>query len=158
MHFSSSAPDVIPAVDDDDYEESNTPRASVDMSGHVQQDHSGREIGIVLYDFTADGDDELSVVEGERLIILEKDGDEWWKCQNSKRSIGVVPASYIEACFPWKIHNLYICNRGNADFWGTSITIYVARGRRRYICRREPAAVGRRETPRTGAGRKGRGT
>ncbi|KAJ7283685.1 hypothetical protein C8J57DRAFT_1293275 [Mycena rebaudengoi] len=53
--------------------------------------------GTAIYDFTADGADELSVTEGERLTILERDDDEWWKCRNAKGKEGVVPASYIEA-------------------------------------------------------------
>lgn len=49
-----------------------------------------------LYDFDADGEDELSVNEGEHLVVVEKDGDEWWKCRNSHGVVGVVPASYLE--------------------------------------------------------------
>lgn len=55
------------------------------------------ETADALYDFDADGDDELSVKEGEHLVVLEKDGDEWWKCRNSAGHEGVVPASYLEA-------------------------------------------------------------
>ncbi|KAH7879771.1 uncharacterized protein C8R40DRAFT_1083169 [Lentinula edodes] len=54
------------------------------------------EMAVALYPFTADGDDELSVIEGEQLLVLEKDGDEWWKCRNAEGAEGVVPASYIE--------------------------------------------------------------
>ena len=57
---------------------------------------AGESFATALYDFTADGEDELSVMEGERLTVLEKDGDEWWKCRNTKGAEGVVPASYLE--------------------------------------------------------------
>ena len=50
----------------------------------------------MLYDFTADGEDELTVREGETLMVLERDGDEWWKCRNQDGLVGVVPASYVE--------------------------------------------------------------
>jgi len=30
------------------------------------------------------------------LWVIEKDGDEWWKCRNMNGSEGVVPASYVE--------------------------------------------------------------
>ena len=53
---------------------------------------------VALYDFGADGVDELSVTEGEHLTVLEKDGDAWWKCRNSKGLEGVVPACYLEVC------------------------------------------------------------
>ncbi|KAJ3874117.1 hypothetical protein F5051DRAFT_475078 [Lentinula edodes] len=54
------------------------------------------EMAVALYPFTADGDDELSVIEGEQLLVLQKDGDEWWKCRNAEGAEGVVAASYIE--------------------------------------------------------------
>ena len=54
---------------------------------------------MVLYDFTADGDDELTVTEGEDLIVLERDSDDWWKVRSSKGREGVVPASYVEVRF-----------------------------------------------------------
>ncbi|KAJ3911154.1 hypothetical protein F5877DRAFT_73407 [Lentinula edodes] len=53
-------------------------------------------MAVALYPFTADGDDELSVIEGEQLLVLQKDGDEWWKCRNAEGAEGVVAASYIE--------------------------------------------------------------
>lgn len=51
---------------------------------------------MALYDFQAQGEDELSVGEGDKLWVLEKDGDEWWKCRNAAGEEGVVPASYVE--------------------------------------------------------------
>ena len=59
-----------------------------------------QEIVQALYDFNADGEDELSVKEGEKLIVLEKDGEEWWKCRNAHDTEGVVPASYLEVRIP----------------------------------------------------------
>jgi len=56
------------------------------------------EPAVALYDFAADGEDELSVQEGETLFVLERDGDEWWKCRNTSGGEGVVPASYVEVC------------------------------------------------------------
>ncbi|KXN90257.1 Actin cytoskeleton-regulatory complex protein SLA1 [Leucoagaricus sp. SymC.cos] len=51
---------------------------------------------VALYDFTADGEDELSVTEGEELMVIEREGDEWWKCRNAHGAEGVVPMSYLE--------------------------------------------------------------
>ena len=81
VHFSSADPVIIPVAADAESESEEEIQATV---------------AVALYDFTADGDDELSVKEGEVLTILEKDGDEWWKCRNSKGKSGVVPASYLE--------------------------------------------------------------
>lgn len=51
-----------------------------------------------LYDFEAQGDDELTVEEGDRLFVLDDTSDDdWWKCaKQSNGQEGVVPASYIE--------------------------------------------------------------
>lgn len=50
-----------------------------------------------MYDFEADGEDGLTVKEGEKLTVLDKEeSDDWWKCRNSKGKEGVVPASYLE--------------------------------------------------------------
>ncbi|KAG6873307.1 hypothetical protein C0995_000460 [Termitomyces sp. Mi166 len=101
VHFSNNSPVIIPSRDDveasSDGEEDEEPRANgINGNGIHHSNGSDGEAGTALYDFTADGDDELSVSEGEHLIILERDGDEWWKCRNSKAKEGVVPASYIE--------------------------------------------------------------
>ncbi|KAF9009100.1 hypothetical protein BDQ17DRAFT_1388768 [Cyathus striatus] len=88
VHFSPASPVIIPpreeSEDSEDGEEKEDPG------------NSESESAVALYDFSAVGEDELSVVEGEKLIVLEKDGDEWWKCQNINGSEGVVPASYLE--------------------------------------------------------------
>ncbi|CAD6924658.1 unnamed protein product [Tilletia controversa] len=55
------------------------------------------EPAIALYDFTAEGDDELSVAENEDLFILERENEDWWKVRNQAGQEGVVPASYVEA-------------------------------------------------------------
>ena len=57
------------------------------------------EEAVALYDFDADpkGEDELSVREGERLVVLDKNADEdWWRVRNSSGREGVVPAQYVE--------------------------------------------------------------
>lgn len=107
VHFSPASPVIIPPredeadeeeVDDSTEEHQHGTQGAV-INGHSQAtvNHGGdANSGTALYDFTADGNDELSIVEGEHLIILERDGDEWWKCRNAKGKEGVVPASYIE--------------------------------------------------------------
>ncbi|KAF7301643.1 hypothetical protein MIND_00729800 [Mycena indigotica] len=87
VHFAPESPTVIPIPDEDEEEEVQEEETT------AQDDNNAT----ARYDFTADGDDELSVVEGEHLIILERDGDEWWKCRNAKGQEGVVPAAYLEA-------------------------------------------------------------
>lgn len=55
----------------------------------------GVEQCVVLYDFEAGGDDELTVTEGETLTVVEKE-DEWWLVRNTRGAEGVVPAQYVE--------------------------------------------------------------
>lgn len=70
-------------------EETNQP----ETNGHSS---SGGESAIALYDFDAQGDDELSVKENEELTVVEKENEDWWKVRNSSGQEGVVPASYVE--------------------------------------------------------------
>ena len=88
VHF-DAAPAIIPDPDDSDEDER-------EQGGSQDYDPNA---AVVLYDFPADGDDELTVTEGEDLIVLERDSDDWWKVRNSKGQEGVVPASYVEVLF-----------------------------------------------------------
>lgn len=51
---------------------------------------------VALYDFEAQADDELNMSEGDQLVLVEREDHEWWKLQNAKGNVGVVPASYVE--------------------------------------------------------------
>ncbi|KAF3934008.1 hypothetical protein ABW19_dt0210542 [Dactylella cylindrospora] len=58
----------------------------------------GKKFGIVLYDFDAQGSDEVSVSAGDEVIILDDAAsDEWWNVRRtSNGKEGVVPSSYVE--------------------------------------------------------------
>ncbi|KAK7061699.1 hypothetical protein R3P38DRAFT_2831037 [Favolaschia claudopus] len=93
VHFAPESPTVIPDPDDEEEEQEEVEEQEEAAPPAAQDDG----MATVLYDFTAAAADELSVSEGERLTVLEKDDtDEWWKCRNSKGKEGVVPASYLE--------------------------------------------------------------
>lgn len=64
----------------------------------IMPSRPGRKKGEVLYDFTAQGDDEVSVEIGDEVLILDdKLSDEWWKVRRLRNGKeGVVPSSYIE--------------------------------------------------------------
>jgi hypothetical protein len=79
VRFAPTSPTVIP----------RSPSVDEDLI-------TGEETADALYDFDADGEDELSVKEGDHLVILERHDHEWWKCRNSHGAVGVVPASYLE--------------------------------------------------------------
>ncbi|KAH8893716.1 hypothetical protein GQ53DRAFT_96091 [Thozetella sp. PMI_491] len=54
--------------------------------------------GVMLYDFMAQGDDEVTVAVGDEVIIIDDaTSDEWWQVRRLKNNKeGVVPSSYID--------------------------------------------------------------
>ncbi|KAG2118784.1 uncharacterized protein F5147DRAFT_801061 [Suillus discolor] len=89
VRFAEESPVIIPPRESSEEEEEE-----------AEEDGQGIDDGepaVALYDFEGTGSDELSVQEGERLWIIEKEGEEWWKCRNEHGIEGVVPASYLES-------------------------------------------------------------
>jgi hypothetical protein len=58
----------------------------------------GQKKGVVLYDFMAQGDDEVTVATGDDVIIIDDTkSEEWWHVRRLKNGKeGVVPSSYVE--------------------------------------------------------------
>lgn len=58
----------------------------------------GQKKGVMVYDFMAQGDDEVSVAIDDEVIILDDTkSDEWWMVRRIKNGKeGVVPSSYVE--------------------------------------------------------------
>jgi hypothetical protein len=54
--------------------------------------------GVMLFDFMAQGDDEVTVGLGDEIVVLDDSAsDEWWKVRRLKNGKeGVVPANYVE--------------------------------------------------------------
>ncbi|KAG5684666.1 hypothetical protein PVAND_013884 [Polypedilum vanderplanki] len=51
----------------------------------------------VLYDFTSEIENELSIIAGEILTVTDRDvGNGWWEGTNSAGKRGIFPASYVE--------------------------------------------------------------
>lgn len=61
---------------------------------------SGKNIGkpqaTVLYDYAADGDDEISISAGESVTILEEDDGSGWTLGEVKGRKGLFPTSYVQ--------------------------------------------------------------
>lgn len=61
---------------------------------------TGRELrkGKMLYDFMAQGEDEVTVADGDEVIILDDSkSEDWWQVRRVKNGKeGVVPSSYVE--------------------------------------------------------------
>ncbi|OIW34810.1 hypothetical protein CONLIGDRAFT_566813 [Coniochaeta ligniaria NRRL 30616] len=58
----------------------------------------GQKKGVVLYDFMAQGDDEVTVATGDDVIVIDDTkSEEWWHVRRLKNGKeGVVPSSYVE--------------------------------------------------------------
>ncbi|CAI5756710.1 unnamed protein product [Candida verbasci] len=70
----------------------------VAKASQASTDNKNRKIGRLLYDFKAQGSDELNCMEGDEVYIVnESKSKDWWMVENvdSGRQ-GVVPATYIE--------------------------------------------------------------
>jgi len=59
---------------------------------------SGKKTGQMLYEFMAQGDDEVTVATGDEVIVLDdQKSEEWWMIRRLKNGKeGVVPSSYVE--------------------------------------------------------------
>ena len=55
------------------------------------------EKAIVRYSYTAENEDELSLEEGDVLVVLEKELEDngWWKGE-FKGKVGVFPDNFVE--------------------------------------------------------------
>lgn len=58
----------------------------------------GLKKGLVLYDFMAQGDDEVTVAIGDEVVVIDDSkSEEWWQVRRLKNGKeGVVPSSYVE--------------------------------------------------------------
>ncbi|TPX63785.1 hypothetical protein SpCBS45565_g06360 [Spizellomyces sp. 'palustris'] len=52
--------------------------------------------GTAVWDYTALQSDEVDLVAGETVGILEKPEQEWWKVENNRGEAGLVPSNYLQ--------------------------------------------------------------
>ncbi|TIC04805.1 hypothetical protein E3Q08_02611 [Wallemia mellicola] len=54
-------------------------------------------LALALYDFKAESDDELTVKEGDQLVVIDRISSiDWWTCKLPNTGLeGVIPASYL---------------------------------------------------------------
>lgn len=51
---------------------------------------------VALYTYDATEENEISFVEGESLLLLEKDDSGWWKGRNAKGQEGLFPSNFVD--------------------------------------------------------------
>ncbi|KZO91376.1 hypothetical protein CALVIDRAFT_505787 [Calocera viscosa TUFC12733] len=73
-----------------------SPTSPVGVS-YPTPDPSEGESATAMYDFEAQSEDELTVREGDALVVVDRvSSEDWWKCRNERGQEGVVPSSYVE--------------------------------------------------------------
>ncbi len=50
---------------------------------------------IVLFDYEAQGEQELLLTEGDIVTVVAKEDDVWW-CGQCKGKMGMFPSTYVE--------------------------------------------------------------
>ncbi|PKY39821.1 hypothetical protein RhiirA4_453080 [Rhizophagus irregularis] len=50
----------------------------------------------VIYDYDAEGDDEISLIPGTIVTIIEKDDEGWWTGRNEQGKVGMFPSTYVK--------------------------------------------------------------
>lgn len=89
VNFATAPAEVI---DNSDSEESEPEESRTESSTDIAS-------ATILYSFTAEGDDELSVSEGDRVFVVDREGSQdWWKVRDASGAEGVVPALYVKVC------------------------------------------------------------
>jgi len=83
VNFAQEPPEVITSRESEEYDESG----GEEFEGIT---------GTVLYDFAAEGEDELAVAEGETVTVVDQGNEDWWKVRNAQGIEGVVPALYVK--------------------------------------------------------------
>ena len=80
---------------------SNSRRSKIEDEGLYQQTNlvmqpSGKVVkAVARYKYTSRRADELGLEKGEEIIVLEKEGDGWWRGKSGNRE-GWFPANYVE--------------------------------------------------------------
>lgn len=57
-------------------------------------DRDTHDIAVAKYEYTAEGEGELTIKKNEKLIVLD-DSQPWWKVSNEQNQTGYVPSNYM---------------------------------------------------------------
>lgn len=73
-----------------------------------------------LYDYTASGDDEISLKQNETIIIISKNtgSPDWWQGENSSHQRGQFPSSYVEEVTRGSLQRSITANQSESFFSG----------------------------------------
>jgi len=49
-----------------------------------------------LYDYQADGEGEISITEGDQIVIMKENDDGWWMGKKDNGDKGLFPGNYVK--------------------------------------------------------------
>lgn len=52
----------------------------------------------VMYSYTATQPGDLSMAEGDKLVVLEQAEANWWKARDAQGRVGYIPSNYVRPC------------------------------------------------------------
>ncbi|XP_072945935.1 adapter molecule Crk [Epargyreus clarus] len=61
-----------------------------------QQPHQVLEVVIAKFDFDGSDADDLPFRRGERLMVINRDEEQWWTARNSAGNTGSIPVPYVQ--------------------------------------------------------------
>ncbi|PZC81656.1 adapter molecule Crk [Helicoverpa armigera] len=61
-----------------------------------QQPHQVLELVIAKFDFSGNDADDLPFRRGERLMVINRDEEQWWTARNSLGRTGSIPVPYVQ--------------------------------------------------------------
>ena len=67
------------------------------------------------FNYTAQRPDELTLVKGERILVMEKSSDGWWKGQREDMTAGWFPSNYVEEDTAGEQDNVLYSTAAGAD-------------------------------------------
>ena len=81
---------------------------------------------IAVYDYEAQGDQELSLVEGDIVTLIAKEDEMWW-CGQVRGQVGMFPSTYVE---PYEDQGSIVwqCNTQHHSFHLLKTAILIALG------------------------------
>lgn len=80
------------------YQNDNIQQINSNKTNGDHKTNSTRDVVITLYAFQSQNEEELSFQKDEKLEIIERpeNDPDWWKVQNERGEVGLVPKNYVK--------------------------------------------------------------
>ncbi|XP_030033365.1 adapter molecule Crk isoform X2 [Manduca sexta] len=85
LHFLDTTPLIRPL-----------PQSLAKVVAPPQQPHQVLELVLAKFDFAGNDADDLPFRRGERLMVINRDEEQWWTARNSQGRTGSIPVPYVQ--------------------------------------------------------------